>query len=542
MAADYGLPTTGRKSALVDRLYRLRGGVSRDRSPHAPSPRTPSRPNSDHLPQLELTVQRLVNRSLSGLEERLLRALRPPPASAAPAQDNISLPSPAPVAAATAPAGATAGSETEVAAPSSAVQQPPLPEKIKQRILKGEYIDFDSLLPEALYPARYGASPSPAFTLRLSHDPAADVVIAQQKPAAKRSVRDLASWMEAWNVYAQVLGATYPARATELLAYQAIICKASTRFPPQLWLRYDQRFRASAAADRTMRWDHKNNELWLNASLTHRPPHSHTHPNHRPRLPVARAHTAAAYTTTQTIAPRTLFVPLADEPALQELLNITHHPPLLLTPCSGHQSHRYQSPLHSLTPAATSITESAVAQCVGFATPALGVASGPTGKGTAPAPVDQQQLVTPLRPLILERELCTHPDNGFVRQLLHNITHGCSIGYNGPQFPHTARHLPSARLHPDIISQGIAKECNAGRMAGPYSAPPLPNTRCSGLGVVDRYVCSGGKISIDKHNILHLALNTLRGQTGLFSAKVCNQDWKLCVNVTREIPWNSLQR
>ena len=145
----------------MDRLYRLRGGVSRDRSPHAPSPRTPSRPNSDHLPQLELTVQRLVDRSLSGLEERLLRALRPPPASAAPAQDNISPPSPAPVAAATAPAGATAGSETEVAAPSSAVQQPPLPEKIKQRILTGEYIDFDSLLPEALYPARYGASPSP---------------------------------------------------------------------------------------------------------------------------------------------------------------------------------------------------------------------------------------------------------------------------------------------------------------------------------------------------------------------------------------------
>ena len=43
---------------------------------------------------------------------------------------------------------------------------------------------------------------------------------------------------------------------------------------------------------------------------------------------------------------------------------------------------------------------------------------------------------------------------------------------------------------------------------------------------------SGGKISIDKRFILHLALNTLRGQTGLFSVKVCNQDRKLCVDGT----------
>ena len=33
--------------------------------------------------------------------------------------------------------------------------------------------------------------------------------------------------------------------------------------PPRLWLRYDQRFRASAAADSTLRWDVRNNELWL---------------------------------------------------------------------------------------------------------------------------------------------------------------------------------------------------------------------------------------------------------------------------------------
>ena len=150
------------------------------------------------------------------------------------------------------------------AAPS--VQQSPLPDKVKQHMVKGEYIDFDMLLPESLYHARHGVSPSPSFILRLSDDPASvegDVVIAQQKAAIKRAIRDLQSWMEAWNVYIHVLVQHFPARAQALLAYQRIICDASVRFAPRCWLRYDQRFRASAAADKTIRWDRKHNDLWL---------------------------------------------------------------------------------------------------------------------------------------------------------------------------------------------------------------------------------------------------------------------------------------
>ena len=104
------------------------------------------------------------------------------------------------------------------------------------------------------------------FILRLSNDPAAeesDVVIAQQKPATKRTVRDLASWMEAWNVYAQVLAATYPARATELDTGLDNILLA---LPCE-----------SAATNRTVCWDHKNNELWLE-SFTHSLTSSLTHP------------------------------------------------------------------------------------------------------------------------------------------------------------------------------------------------------------------------------------------------------------------------
>ena len=108
------------------------------------------------------------------------------------------------------------------------------------------------------------------------------------------------------------------------------------------------------------------------------------------------------------------------------------------------------------------------------------------GRGTAPTPADQQQRVTPLRPLQLECELRNHPDRGFINQLLHDIRHGCCIGYDGPHYTYTAKHLPTAHTHADVIATAIAKECAAGRMAGPYSHPPLPNLRCSGLGVVPK--------------------------------------------------------
>ena len=110
----------------------------------------------------------------------------------------------------------------------------------------------------------------------------------------------------------------------------------------------------------------------------------------------------------------------------------------------------------------------------------------PMGSVTVPLPVDQQGLVSPIQTLKLERELASHPDKGFVSQLLSNLRHGCSIGYEGPHFSHTAQHMPSAYVHAHIISASLAKECTAGRRAGPYPNPPLPNLRCSDLGAVPK--------------------------------------------------------
>ena len=116
-------------------------------------------------------------------------------------------------------------------------------------------------------PARRSCSPRPRDRRPRQYSAAAD----RQQPAGRRGApatgHPPTAAMEAWNVYIAVLVAHYPTRASELLAYQRIICDASSHYPASCWLRYDSSFRVCAAADRSIHWDHKHHDLWLqNAS------------------------------------------------------------------------------------------------------------------------------------------------------------------------------------------------------------------------------------------------------------------------------------
>ena len=94
---------------------------------------------------------------------------------------------------------------------------------------------------------------------------------------------------------------------------------------------------------------------------------------------------------------------------------------------------------------------------------------------------------TPLHAFTLMDELATHPNQNFVHELIHNIQHGCSIGYNGPQFSHCSKNLPSAYQQPLILDNALLQECNAGCILGPFDTPSLPDFRCSGLGLVPKH-------------------------------------------------------
>ena len=57
----------------------------------------------------------------------------------------------------------------------------------------------------------------------------------------------------------------------------------------------------------------------------------------------------------------------------------------------------------------------------------------------------------------------------------------------GPQFAHLAKNLPTAYQQPDVIDTTLQRECEAGRILGPFISQPLPNFCSSGLGLIPKH-------------------------------------------------------
>ena len=155
--------------------------------------------------------------------------------------------------------------------------------------------------------------------------------------------------------------------------------------------------------------------------------------------------------------------------------------------------HSIQKPLRPAYPfVGTSIRLPALVDSVTSTTFVECVVAPPIGKGSAGVPQTPQPSTNqhnyvghPVRPFKIECKLATHPDKGLVFLLVAGLTNGYNIGYQGPHLHFTACHfsMGSTHAHNDEF---LAKECLAGRTAGSYSQPPLPNLHYSGLGVVPK--------------------------------------------------------
>ena len=98
-------------------------------------------------------------------------------------------------------------------------------------------------------------------------------------------------------------------------------------------------------------------------------------------------------------------------------------------------------------------------------------------------------LSPPSTPIVipnLSTELENHPNQKFASDLLHDLQWGCRLGYTGPRAPRITPNLKSASLHPQAVSDALAKEVSRGHTAGPFQEPPIQNLQCSPLGVVPK--------------------------------------------------------
>ena len=76
-------------------------------------------------------------------------------------------------------------------------------------------------------------------------------------------MHDIVTWIEAFSTYTRVWVDTCPELAADLLAYQAIIVDANTKYYNDAWLAYDRKFRlALASLPHAYSWGIIDPNLW----------------------------------------------------------------------------------------------------------------------------------------------------------------------------------------------------------------------------------------------------------------------------------------
>ena len=103
--------------------------------------------------------------------------------------------------------------------------------------------------------------------------------------------------------------------------------------------------------------------------------------------------------------------------------------------------------------------------------------------GAQPPP---QQLPTPVNLTSMLPFLNTYPARQNAQILVDGFTFGFRLGYSGPRVSSFARNFVSVRENVALLQDKIDREVQLGRIAGPFSSPPLPNLRCSPIGLVPK--------------------------------------------------------
>ena len=100
----------------------------------------------------------------------------------------------------------------------------------------------------------------------------------------------------------------------------------------------------------------------------------------------------------------------------------------------------------------------------------------------------QTSLHKPVTPIKVDRLnfLLSGNETSLRLYLVNGFTFGFHLGFDGE---HCALHSPNLKSildQPQIVRTKLPKECEAGRICGPFICPPFPNFSCSPLGIVPK--------------------------------------------------------
>ena len=122
---------------------------------------------------------------------------------------------------------------------------PPIPRKLADRILRGEFIDMQELLPESWQVADQELE-GPENRAR----------------GSRRRVLDIKVWVQCFACYMGVIATGRPQRIPELLVYLVQIVRVNQEFEGSDWAVYDETFHRQAAVSGNQQWSKLNPSLF----------------------------------------------------------------------------------------------------------------------------------------------------------------------------------------------------------------------------------------------------------------------------------------
>ena len=112
---------------------------------------------------------------------------------------------------------------------------PPVPPRIRERMIKGEYIDITTLLLKTMFSSSLEFDSFTSFTVQL-------LITDQSTQLLRQNNRILFILNGDLNIYLVVCIDHMPSQAPSLIPCQRIITSANTLHPLESWLDYDMQF------------------------------------------------------------------------------------------------------------------------------------------------------------------------------------------------------------------------------------------------------------------------------------------------------------